>query len=82
VICGCKGGGLINGEEVLVHYTRAKDGGVCFGRCGSSYLQLSMDWSVSNGVFMRMDTSGGQKSTYNKRRLHSSLYQGKQSRLL
>ncbi len=35
VICGCKGGGLINGEEVLVHYTRAKDGGVGFGRCGS-----------------------------------------------
>ena len=27
MICGCKGGGLINGEEVPVHYTRAKDGG-------------------------------------------------------
>ncbi len=54
MICGCKGGGLINGEEVPVHYTRAKDGGVGFGRCGSSYLQLAMDWSVSNGVFMGM----------------------------
>jgi hypothetical protein len=51
VICGCKGGGLINGEEVLVLYIRTKDG-IGFGRCRSLYLQLAMDWSVSNGVYI------------------------------